>query len=215
MAMTYSVLTASKSTAGSLKSWVNRDTIDPDTILTETQALIYQTLRHWKMKSDQTATMTVGQDYIDLPDDFIDMRDLRITGIYASRLRKADERFVQDRYCYDGTGMRVNQIPQHYYLSGLAAVLDNPPDIAYSTLISYWARPAALALSNETNFLTTDLPRLLRTGCMLIACEFEKEVGQGQFDRSYWQGQFDKLMAEAQIASSLVDAPYDATPEFA
>lgn len=215
MALTYTSLVASKSTAGSLKSWVNRDTIDPATILTEAEALIYATLRHWKMKAEATAPMTAGTASIPLPCDFIDARELRITGIYASRLRKGDERSVHALYAYDGSGVRINQQPQWFYLSGLSAVFDSPPDLAYPSLLSYYAYPAPLSTTNVTNFLTTDAPRLLRTACMLIATEFEKEVGQGQFDRSYWQQQFDKQIGEFQAMSDVADFPYEAAAEFA
>lgn len=215
-------MTAAKTVAGSLKSWINRDTIDPFSILTEAEALIYTTLRHWRMKAEKTSTMAFDlaadppPDSIALPTDFIAPRDLRITGPYAARIRKGDERAVQGRYQYDGDGRRVNEQPRWYYLSGDAAVFDNPPDRAYPCLLSYWARPAPLASeSNETNFLTSDAPRLLRTACMLIACEFEKEVGQGQFDRSYWQQQFDKQMREFQGMSDVTDFAFDTEAEFA
>ena len=94
-------------------------------------------------------------------------------------------------------------------------MLDHPPDQAYPYRISYYARPAALAAGNTTNFITTDAPRLLRCACMLIAVEFEKEVGQGQYDRSYWQQQYDKLMTEFQAMSDVTDFAYEAEPEFA
>ncbi len=213
--MDYTTLVASKSTAGSLKSWINRDTIDPDTILTEAQALIYVTLRHWKMKAEATGAMVIGTPSIALPADFIDARLIRITGVYAPwRVKKGDERAVQDRYEYDSAGNRVNEIPRWFYLTGANAQFDSLPDIAYPYLLPYHRRPAALSGDNETNFLTTDAPRLLRTACMLIATEFEKEVGQGQFDRSYWQQQLDKQIMDFQAASDLADFPFDAGAEF-
>jgi hypothetical protein len=218
MAMSYATLTGTRATAGSIKNWVNRDTTDPDTILTETVALILATLRHWKMKSEVTGNMVVSQDYIVLPADFIDIRDLRITGLYSTRLRKGDERYVQDRYEYDGDGNRVNSQPRWYYLAGGTAPkakFDNPADQTYPYLLPYYAKPADLSDSNQTNFLTADFPRLVRAGCMLIATEFEKEVGQGQFDRTYWQQQFDKLMGEAQARSDIADMPRELGAEFA
>lgn len=208
-------MVASKSTAGSLKNWLNNDTLDPATILAEAEALIYQTLRHWKMKADETSVMAIGADSIALPTDFIDVREFRITGIYAARLRKGDERTVQDLYQYDGSGVRINQKPEWFYLSGLAAIFDSPPDIAYTCLMSYYARPAALSVSNTTNFLTTDAPRLLRSACMLSAVEFAKEVGQGQYDRTYWQQQFDQQRGALQAMSDVTDFAYEASPEFA
>ncbi len=212
--MDYTALIASKTTAGSLKSWINRDTIDPATILGEAEALIYTTLRHWKMKAEATGVMAIGVATIALPADFIDARDLRITGPHARRLGRGDERSVQDRYEYDSAGARISQQPRWFYLSGLLARFDSPADLAYPYLLAYHQRPAALGDSNTTNFLTTDAPRLLRTACMLSATEFEKEVGQGQFDRSYWQQQLDKQLAEFQAMSDMADFAYDATAEF-
>lgn len=217
--MDYTTLVASKSTAGSLKNWINRDTIDAETVLTEAEALIWTTLRHWKMKAEATGTMTIGTASITLPTDLLDSRDLRITGIYSTRLKKGDERSVQNRYCYDGSGVRINQMPQWFYLSGLNAVFDNPADIAYPYLLSYYGRPAALSGTNTTNFLTTDAPRLLRSACMLIACEFEKEAGQGiyqpVYNSRYWQEQLDLQMGALQVMSDQADFARDAMPEFA
>jgi hypothetical protein len=212
--LNYTQLIASKATAGSLKNWINRDTIDPVTILDEAQQLIYTTLRHWKMKAEATGAMVIGDPFIALPADFIDARDLRITGIYAARIRKGDERSIGDRYQYDSAGVRINEQPRWFYLSGMQARFDNPADIAYPYFLPYYARPAPLAGGNLTNFLTTDAPRLLRTACMLIACEFEKEVGQGQFDRTYWQGLLDKQLTEFQGMSDVADFAFDAGPDF-
>ena len=213
--MDYTTLIASKTTPGSLKSWINRDTIDPATILGEAQALIYTTLRHWKMKNDDTATMVIGSDELTLPPDFIDTTDFRITGIYAQRLRKGDDRAVHNRYIYDGNGVRINMQPCWFYLAACGAMFDYPADKAYPCLLSYFARPRPLGPLNLTNFLTNDAPRLLRTACMLSGVEFEKEVGQGQFDRSYWQQQFDKQLGEFQAMSDVAAMGYDAMAEFA
>lgn len=166
------------------------------------------------MKAEATAVMTIGSPSIAVPDDFIDVRDLRITGPYATRLLKGDERSVQDHYEYDGAGGRINGQPRRFFLSGGGFLFDTAPDRAYPLLNSYYARPAPLSASVPTNFLTTDAPRLLRSASMLIAVEFEKEVGQGQYDRTYWQLQTDKLMSEFQAASDVADFAYGAAPEF-
>lgn len=213
--MDYTTLIASKTTAGSLKNWVNRDTIDAATILTEAQALIWMTLRHWKMKTEATGTLTIAAASLTLPTDILDIRDLRFTGIYASLLKKGDERSVQARYSYDSAGVRVRQQPAWYYMSGTVAAFDSVADIAYPYLLSYYARPAALSSTNTTNFLTTDAPRLLRTACMTIAAEFEKEVGQGAQGAAYWQEQLDLQMGAFQAMSDVADFARDAMPEFA
>lgn len=207
-------MVGSRTTAGSIKNWINRNTTDPDTVLTDAQALIYTTLRHWKMKAEATGTMTASSSTgVALPSDYLDGRQLRITGLYAARLKKGDESSVQDHYQYDGSGVRIAEQPRWWYVSGTAAKFDSLPDQAYPYLLNYYSRPAALDTNTTTNFLTTDLPRLLRTACMLIACEFEKEVGQGQYDRTYWQQQFDKQLLDAQAVSNIADMDRDSPPD--
>lgn len=218
--MDYTVLTSSKSTAGSLKNWINRDTTDPDTILTEAQALIYTSLRHWRMKTEASGSLTINQSYLDLPSDFVDARVFRLTGNYAARLRRGDEMFVQGLYGYDASGNRVQQTPVWFYLGGNGgtprAYFDAAPDLSsYGYLLSYFQKPADLSGSNTTNWLTSFYPRLLRTACMLIATEFEKEVGQGQFDRTYWQQQLTAQLADVQAKSDIVERASDAPVEFA
>lgn len=201
--------------AGSIRNWVNRDTTDPATVLTEAEGLIYTQLRHWKMKAESTGTMTASATAIGLPSDFLDNRGgLRLTGIYAARLCKNDEDAVQESWEYDNSGNRTTGTPTAYYLAGTTMVLDAAADQAYPYRFSYYQRPAALSTATTTNFLTNDYPRLLRTACMLIAVEFEKEVGQGQYDRTYWQQQFDKQLNEVQAASDIIDGDTESGPEF-
>lgn len=215
MPMTYASLIATKSTPGSIRNWVNRDTTDPETVLTEAQDAIYRILRHWRMKAEAVGDLVIGDDFLPLPDDFIQPRDLWLTGFYKRRLLKGDERLTQQRYAYDDLEARVLDIPKYYYLSGENVKFDNPPDKPYHYLLDYWRRPAELSDINQTNFLTTEAPRLLRTACMLIAVEFEKEVGQGGFDRTYWQQEFMGQLQNYQIASDMADFARDAYPEFA
>jgi hypothetical protein len=167
-----------------------------------------------------SGTMTIGSAFINMTvgavGTLISVRHLDITGIYYLRLRRVDERTVYESGTVDGSGNPINQQPTMFYVtSGSLAIFENPPDIAYPFALSYYTRLPLLSGSNTTNFLTNDHPRLLRTACMLIATEFEKEVGQGQYDRTYWQMQFDKQLAEVQAMSDADSFPYDNEAAFA
>jgi len=167
------------------------------------------------MKTEAVGDLTVGQDYIFLPEDFIDPRDFWLTGFYQHRLQKGDERLTWARYSYGLNEERTKDIPFWYYISGDKARFDNVPDQAYHYLFAYYGRPEALSTANQSNWLTQTAPRLLRTACMLVAVEFEKESGQGQFDRTYWQEQFQGQLQDFQIMSDNADAPRDQYPVFA
>lgn len=213
--MDYSTLVAAKNTPGSVCNWINRDTTDGAIILAEAETFIFTRLRHWRMKAEVAAFMLYGQEYIDLPPDFIDVRELRLTGDYNTRLRRGDERSVQARYNYDVNGSRVLETPGWYYVGASGLQLDTVPDQEYDYLLTYYQLPAPLSVSNQTNWLTTFYPRLVRTACMTLAVEFEKEAGQGNFDRTYWEQMFEAERQEIQAKSDIVERASDAEIEFA
>jgi hypothetical protein len=184
-------------------------------VLSEAQDIIFRRLRHWRMKAEAVGDLTVGDDFIVLPDDYIDARDFWLTGFYQTRLLKGDERLTWQRYSYDQNEARTRDIPRWYYISGDKARFDNAPDQPYHYLLAYYGKPAELSASNQSNWLTQIAPRLVRTACMLVATEFEKEVGQGNFDRTYWQEQFQGQITDFQIMSDMADAPRDQYPIFA
>lgn len=214
--MDYTTLVASKSTAGSLASWINHATIQASapTIVAEAEAWIYRRLRHWQMKKQTTGVMTVSTsiDYIALPSDYLADKILKIAGLVAATTqvfntalkRKTDE-FVQDCYQYDNTGARIQQMPRYFYTLGGATPslkFDSPADLAYPYIFTYYAQPAALS-GTLTNFLTTYYPRLMRCACMIGAAEFMKDIGQGSIDRTYWIGEAEKELFMAQSESDM------------
>src|SRR5262249_45970233 len=126
--MDYTTLVANKSVPGSICNWLNRDTTDGPTILGEAQAHVYTRLRHWRMKVELEDSMVYGQSFIETPDDFIDSKDLWLTGNFHARIRRGDERSVQARYNYDVNGSRVFETPCWYYVGAPGLALDTVPD---------------------------------------------------------------------------------------
>lgn len=74
---------------------------------------------------------------------------------------------------YDGT-------PSCWTIIGTTAYIDTTIDDTdnYSGQLMYFAQPTALSVSNETNFLTTRYPTLLRHACMFKAYEHMKDAQQ-------------------------------------
>lgn len=207
MAQTYAQLVSATATPGSVARWINSSTIagDAPEIITEAESWIYRRLRHWKMLTDPIpGTMTLGNDYIDSPDDLLEPFLLWTTGQYFQFLEQKVPQEVISNWAYTGTGnnRQPNQ-PQFYYQGADTLRFDCPPNIAYDYNIIYFKQPAPLAETN-TNFLTVTYPRLVRCACMAAACEFMKDSGQGNFDRTYWdalaQDEIDKAQAESDRA---------------
>lgn len=209
MAMSYTSLTGAKTVDGSISNWLNHDAVTTvaDTIVAEAEAIIYRRLRHWRMVTSVTGTMTANAvgtvnpvDYIPLPSDYLEDRVLYVTGLnYQKMSRKTMEEVIAS-YGYDGNGFRVPQQPYIYFNDQTNLKFDSPPDQAYPYLLYYYQQPAALSVS-ITNFLTTTYPRLVRVACMAQASEFMKDAGSGNYDRTYWDQLVEVEIDKAQTES--------------
>lgn len=192
--MDYTTLTAAKGTAGSIADYLNNSTVAASVpfFIEEAESFIYRTLRHWRMLTNTTGTMSVGSDRISIPSDFLDPYQLvlisspTLPGYGPQLIPLVTPEMVVSQYSYDGDGNRNQGIPCRYYFGGSNLQLDTPPDQGYSYQLTYYAQPTALSADNPSNWLTTYYPRLLRATVMAHAVEWSKESGSGNYDRTYW-----------------------------
>ena len=209
--LTYTQLVSSSSTDGSIANFLNHASItaSADTIVADAEAWIYRDLRHWRMLTSATGTFTANPvnvpapvNYLPLPADYLEDKVLWITGVNVAQLRRKTLEEVIAMWGYDGNGYRIVQQPYFYYNDQANIVFDSPPDQAYPYLLYYYQQPQSLAtVSGGTNFLTQFYPRLLRTACFMMAAEFMKDSGQGNYDRNYWLEQTTMELAKAQTES--------------
>ena len=194
--MTYSVLTAGKTTLGSVANFVNRSDLPVDAILTEAEAAIYERLRVREMETFATLTFDEDTNSEALPSDFLDPIEYRpydwaypIDFVHETRLEAHRD---SDGDLYEGT-------PTRWAIVGETAYVDVSCSAAFSGKLLYYKRPAALSVSNTTNFLTIRYPTLLRVACMAKAFEHMKDM---QNAASYMQMTESKI-AEANATNEL------------
>ena len=202
--MDYNVLIAPKSTPGSIADWVNDSRIAGDApfIIEEAMSNIFATLRHWKMQAPPiTGTLQPGDTNFAWPSDMIEPFYLALTGQNKQEISQVTPQECFGRMSYDAQGNRTKRRPMVYYFDSQFIQLDAPADIAYPYMFSYFQRPAALTADNPTNFILTDFIRLARAAIMVVAVEWLKESGQGQFDRTYWLQVYTDQLTRAQAAS--------------
>ena len=72
MTMSFTSLTADKTTVGSIKSWQNYSKMDAEGILEEAQSMIYMRLRCREMKTSDQFAVKAGAASYDLPEGFLD-----------------------------------------------------------------------------------------------------------------------------------------------
>lgn len=199
--MDWNQLTASNTSAGSVANWINHASIVSvaPTIIQEAESAIYRRLRHYKMLTSTTGTMTAGNtsDFITLPGDYLEDKKFIFTGTaFAAPQRKTLQEVISN-YSYDGSGNRVQTQPTIFFNDQTSLKFDSPADQNYSWLMYYYQQPAALSATNTQNFLTNTYPRMMRCACMAAASEFMKDIGQGAYDRTYWE-----QMTEAEIQTA-------------
>lgn len=180
----YSALIATKSTPGSLCHWLNSDAVPVTTIISDAQAEIWRRLRVRQMLATTTGSMSVGSNTITLPADYIAARSIVYTGTYKDYpLKRVQPEDVENSFMYDNGGAALNDKPRAFYVLASTVQLNCPADVAYPYRMLYFAEPAVLAVStNETNFLTDRMPRLLRAMCMAYGNEWLKSAEE----RAYW-----------------------------
>lgn len=192
MPYTYSALTGTRGASGAIRSWINRDDIPIDDILTEAQTYIYERLRVREMTGTAAGTATASSTAITLPTDYLDARTLYWTGTDAQKVQRESLESIEERRVYDGTALQEAK-PTYYAVDGDNIVFPTQTDDAYTYRLVYYKIPAALGTATETNFLTNRHPRLLRSMCLALSNEWMKN----ESERVYWL-----QVAEAEILTA-------------
>lgn len=182
--MDYDSLIAPKTTAGSIKRWMNYDALDAETIVEEAMGWINERLRIMAMRKTWSGTISSGADTLAFPTDFLEERWLGHTTPGRGRIRGAIPADVERMRTYDETsGTLESGEPSHYSYGGDpgTAIFNMRADRAYTVRLVYLAR-LALDGTTTTNWITTNQPRILRAACVGMANEWMKKEGE----RDYW-----------------------------
>lgn len=174
MAMTYTTLTAAKTTAGSIKSWVNYARLDVEQIVEEMQTLIYQNMRVREMRSLWSPSVSIGDSTKALVAGFLDPNGkLRDTDNNVYRYVATPDRLEEMRIFESGA--LSSRQPYNWTIFDEALQFDAKFDEARTLRLPVHKSPALLAASsNETNFLTTRYPHIVRMACVVRAHAFMK-----------------------------------------
>lgn len=172
MAINFTTLTGAKSTESSIKYWVNHGLVPSADILTEAQAWIYERLRVREMIATATVTAAIGASTFTLPTRFLEPIRLLPDG-WGESLPFVHENLHQ-RY-RDEDGNLEEGDPSEWTIADEVGVFDSELTTAFSGRMTFYQTPAALVVTtNETNFLTTRFPTMLRYACMAFGYDARK-----------------------------------------
>lgn len=173
MAMTYSNLIDSKSNTESVAYWVNSTILPVTSILTDAQAFIYSQLRVREMRGYADLTVSVGTSWVELPTGFLG--PIVLLDNYGVKIRLFEESMLWRARSFDSDGVIQRGPISRYAIFDEKAQFDTGSDVATSFPYLYYKLPTALGTGNETNFLTTRYPHLLRQACVAMAYSFLKD----------------------------------------
>ena len=193
--MDYAQLVAAKTTANSIKAWLNWDLAPSTDILAEAETYIYDKLRIREMKLIATGTINDGDLTLAMPTYFLAPISFRRIGASAGRITIFDSDQMESRNVIDQDGNFVEAVPTECQIIGDPPVVyfNVESDDDYDYRLVYWGRKAPLSGSNTTNFLTNRYPKMLRTACLMSGYEFYKQPDQ---EKKY-EGRLEKLIFEA------------------
>ncbi len=156
------------STFSDLKSavgtWLARGDLDsfvPD-FISLAELRLCNDLRIRQMQSDLNVTISSGVATV--PSDFLDMKHCRVDGNDYAPLEFRESVWIFQKFPLRSAESR----PDYIAVDGEEFVFGPYPDAEYTIKGSYYAKPAALSISNETNVWTDETPDAL---LMASLCE--------------------------------------------
>lgn len=181
MAMTYTTLTGTVDTEGSIRYFVRHSLVPSEFILERAQEAIFSMLRVQEMMTRSTGTIAEDATTIAFPSDCLHPLALFRTGLYKGQIDILDYQHFEQIVGEDEDGELYSGTPARCTFDKTSFYLDAKADQAYPYRLWYMARLANLAATtNETNALTTKYGHILEAMCKHYAYAHRENDGQAQ-----------------------------------
>lgn len=174
MSMSYTTLTGSVSTEGSIRYAINYSRIDAEGILEEAQAWIYQRLRVRQMMATANVSISSAASTASFPTGYLDPIHLGIPG-YINTIRLKDPEWFRAHMGWDESAVLPEGLPSYWCDFDTTIQFNTKADQAYTAKMVFFKKPDLLSGSNLTNWLTDRYPTLVRRACLMFSAEARKE----------------------------------------
>lgn len=172
-------------------AWLDRADLEPrvQDFIALAEARFNRILRTPEMETGYT---TVTTERSILPDDFLQMRSLSITGLPNRPLRATSPATLPTEYAgHPGQ-------PESYVISGRELRLAPAPAAGVTLAMTYWRRISSLSVSEPTNWLLESHPDIYLYGALVQAEAYlanDERVG-------VWKAALDEALAELEQSGS-------------
>jgi hypothetical protein len=170
----YSDLVAEKNTLESIRGWINHDFVPSEACVSDAEAFIYERLRVREMKSVAIGSIPLNASSFAIPAGFISPLRLSLfssDGLKA-RLKSLPDHDFEDLIQYGTDGLLPQAMPCYYATDDANVLFDCRVDRDLTYRFNHYRRLPSLSPSNQSNFLTSKYPDLLRWTCLYFAHSF-------------------------------------------
>jgi hypothetical protein len=150
----------------SIANYLNRSdltSVIPD-FITLTEAKLNRILRIRPMQKRVSTTLTSGDAFVDLPNDFLEATQIFIDSNPNKVLNYVNANQIELENTQETSGT-----PSQYTITGDEFQLSPIPDSNYTLKISYYAKIPALSTENTSNYLLASYPQVYLYGSLLEA----------------------------------------------
>jgi hypothetical protein len=185
MITTYSDLTAA------IAAWLNRSDLTPQipTFIQLAHTRLNRDLRLARMETRASANTLPGNAMLALPEDFLEMRHVRLATDPPIILRAANPAEI------DALGA-VRGLPRAYATIGRALRLGPTPDAATGVALTYYARVPPLSPDNDGNWLLEEAPDVYLYAALAESAPYLHEDARVQT----WAALYDRALDSLRTA---------------
>lgn len=181
-----------------IKNWTDRtdfDAVAPVLVgLAETR--MNRDLRVREMLQRETAALSAGVQYVDLPDDMVELKSVR--PITSPPSRPLTVMTLDEQQEHLSENIQTSQVPTSYAQLGNQISLSPQPTGAFALEIIYYGQIPTLTLVAPTNWIIGKWPDAYLYGSLVESAPYLRDDDRMQM----WKDRFEEILNEIQAASA-------------
>ena len=181
-----------------IKNWVDRSdfaAVAP-VLVGLCEKRLNRDLRVRDMLQRETAPLLAGAQYVDLPDDVIELKAVRpITNPPSRPLTVMTMDAQQEHFAEN---IATSQVPTSYALVGKSISISPAPTGAFTLEIVYYGNIAPLTYAAPVNWLVTKWPDAYLFGSLVESAPYLRDDDRMQM----WKDRFEEILNEIQAADA-------------